>query len=31
VLLYSIGAGAVPAQSYTPKSLYAVVGVLYAL
>jgi signal transduction histidine kinase len=29
--LYSIGAGAVPAQSYTPASLYAVVGVLFAL
>jgi signal transduction histidine kinase len=29
--LYSIGAGAVPAQSYTPASLYAVVGVLYGL
>lgn len=29
--LYSIGAGAVPAQSYTPASLYAVVGVLYTL
>ncbi|HZF95375.1 MAG TPA: hybrid sensor histidine kinase/response regulator [Allosphingosinicella sp.] len=29
--LYSIGAGAVPAQSYTPASLYAVVGILYTL
>ncbi|MDB5670711.1 MAG: hypothetical protein JWO25_1670 [Alphaproteobacteria bacterium] len=29
--LYSIAAGAVPAQSYTPASLYAVVGVLFAL
>ena len=29
--LYSIGAGAIPAQSYTPRSLYALVGVLYAL
>jgi signal transduction histidine kinase/CheY-like chemotaxis protein len=29
--LYSIGAGAVPAQSYTPASLYAVVGILYSL
>jgi signal transduction histidine kinase len=29
--LYSIGAGAVPAQSYTPASLYAVVGVLYTM
>lgn len=29
--LYSIGAGAVPAQSYTPASLYALVGSLFAL
>lgn len=29
--LYSIGAGAVPAQSYTPKSLYVLVGILYSL
>lgn len=29
--LYSIGAGAVPAQSYTPASLYALVGGLYSL
>jgi signal transduction histidine kinase len=29
--LYSIGAGAVPAQAYTPTSLYAIVGVLYTL
>ncbi|HEY0114038.1 MAG TPA: hybrid sensor histidine kinase/response regulator [Allosphingosinicella sp.] len=29
--LYSIGAGAVPAQSYTPASLYAVVGILFTL
>lgn len=29
--LYSIAAGSVPAQSYTPTSLYAVVGVLFGL
>jgi signal transduction histidine kinase len=29
--LYSIGAGAVPAQSYTPKSLYVLVGLLYSI
>lgn len=29
--LYSIGAGAVPAQSYTPRSLYVLVAILYSL
>ena len=29
--LYSIGAGAVPAQSYTPASLYALIGSLFTL
>jgi signal transduction histidine kinase/CheY-like chemotaxis protein len=29
--LYSIGAGAVPGQSYTPKSLYVLIAVLFSL
>lgn len=29
--LYSIAAGSVPAQSYTPTSLYVIVGVLFGL
>jgi signal transduction histidine kinase/CheY-like chemotaxis protein len=29
--LYSIGAGAVPGQSYTPRSLYVLVGVLFTM